>query len=231
MSNLIIAIDGYSSTGKSTFAKLISARSGLIYLDSGAMYRAVTLYALRKGIIDDEKKIDEEALKKALASDVEITFSRRDEGGFDIVLNGEDVEGVIRTLEVSNAVSFISALAFVRSFVDDILHRLGSDGCVMDGRDIGTAVFPNADLKLFMVAGAAIRAQRRLDEMTAKGESADFDEVLKNVLERDYIDSHREVHPLCQAEDAIVLDNSYLTVEQQMTWLSWILKNKFDIDF
>lgn len=231
MSNLIIAIDGYSSTGKSTFAKLISKRSGLIYLDSGAMYRTVTLYALRHGIIDGEKNIDEESLKRALAEDVIISFSRREEGGFDILLNGENVEKEIRTLEVSNSVSFISVLAFVRSFVDDILHRLGSDGCVMDGRDIGTAVFPDADLKIFMVASAAIRAQRRLDEMTARGESASFDDVLKNVLERDYIDSHREVNPLRQAEDAILLDNSYLTIEQQMIWLSWILKNRFDIDF
>lgn len=232
MSAIIIAIDGYSSTGKSTFAKLISKRLGLPYLDSGALYRAVTLYALEHSLINPEDNaISLEGLLKALDGDISISYDHNDETGlFDVCLNGVNVEKRIRMLDVSSSVSPISTVPEVRAFVDDILHSRGSDGCVMDGRDIGTAVFPEADLKIFMTADARIRAQRRLDEMKAKGEEADFDAVLKNVEERDYIDSHRECHPLCRAEDAVDLDNSHMTLDQQMTWLSGILKERFDID-
>ncbi len=231
MSGIIIAIDGYSSTGKSTFAKAISAKLGMVYLDSGALYRAVTLYSLEKGLIDKDNNIDLEGLQKALESDIVISYEQNDETGlFDICLNGLNVEKRIRMLDVSSSVSPIATVPAVRNFVDGQLHRYGSEGCVMDGRDIGTAVFPNADLKLFMTADAEIRAQRRLDEMKAKGEEADFEDVLKNVLERDYIDSHREMNPLRRADDAIDLDNSHMTIEEQMVWLSGILKERFGIE-
>lgn len=229
---MIIAIDGYSSTGKSTFAKLIAARLGLIYLDSGAIYRAVTLFALQHGYIKDNV-IDTPSLEQDLvAGKVEISYNRDNpEGRAEICLNGVNVESRIRPLDVSNSVSPIATLPFVRNFVDSLLRGYGPMGVVMDGRDIGTAVFPEADLKIFMVADAKIRAQRRVDQLVAKGEKADFDEIYRNVLERDYIDSHREMNPLRQAEDAVVLDNSYISVSQQMIWLGWVLKAKFDMDF
>ncbi|NMB37763.1 MAG: (d)CMP kinase [Bacteroidales bacterium] len=228
---MIIAIDGYSSTGKSTFAKLIADRLGLIYLDSGAIYRAVTLFALQRGYIVD-KVIDTGALEADLAADkVEISYNRDNpQDKAEICLNGENVESQIRLLDVSNNVSPIATLPFVRNFVDSLLRGYGPLGVVMDGRDIGTAVFPEADLKIFMVADAKIRAQRRVDQLRAKGEEADFDEIYRNVLERDYIDSHREMNPLRQAEDAVVLDNSYVSVDQQMIWLGWVLKAKLNIE-
>lgn len=229
---MIIAIDGYSSTGKSTFAKLIAARLGLIYLDSGAIYRAVTLFALQRGYIADNV-IDTAALEQDLVEgEVEISYSKDNpEGRAEICLNGVNVESRIRLLDVSNSVSPIATLPFVRNFVDSLLRGYGPLGVVMDGRDIGTAVFPEADLKIFMVADAKIRAQRRVDQLLDKGEKADFDEIYRNVLERDYIDSHREMNPLRQAEDAVVLDNSYISVDQQMIWLGWVLKAKFDMEF
>jgi cytidylate kinase len=229
---MIIAIDGYSSTGKSTFAKLIAARLGLIYLDSGAIYRAVTLFALQRGYIADNE-IDTATLEQDLVEGkVEISYSKDNpEGRAEICLNGVNVESRIRLLDVSNNVSPIATLPFVRNFVDSLLRGYGPLGVVMDGRDIGTAVFPEADLKIFMVADAKIRAQRRVDQLLDKGEKADFDEIYRNVLERDYIDSHREMNPLRQAEDAVVLDNSYISVDQQMIWLGWVLKAKFDMEF
>ncbi len=233
MHNIIIAIDGFSSTGKSSFAKLIAARLGILYLDSGAMYRAVTLYALNSGYITADHTIDEAALKADLdAGKVEIAFVRNEETGkYGITLNGADAETRIRQLDISGNVSYIAVIPFVRNFVDNLLHRYGENGCIMDGRDIGTAVFPNADLKIYMTADPAIRAQRRLDEMKAKGETASFEEVLQNVKERDYIDSHRAMNPLRKADDASELDNSHMTFDDQMKWLGGVLKERFGIDF
>ena len=233
MSNIIIAIDGFSSTGKSSFAKLIAARLGILYLDSGAMYRAVTLYAADHGLISADHVVNEAVLKADLdAGKVSIPFVKDGATGrHEIHLNGVSAEKRIRQLDISNNVSHIAVIPFVRNFVDDLLHRYGANGCVMDGRDIGTAVFPNADLKIYMTADPAIRAQRRLDEMLAKGETADFDAVYKNVLERDYIDSHRAMNPLRKADDAIELDNRHMTIDEQMVWLGKVLKERFDIDF
>ena len=231
MPNIIIAIDGFSSTGKSTFAKAIAARLGILYLDSGALYRAVTLYALENGLIDGNHAVREAALRADLdAGCVVPAFVRDpDSGRYCLYLGQRNVEGRIRQLDVSENVSHIAVLPFVRNFVDDLLHRYGAAGCVMDGRDIGTAVFPDADLKIYMTADPAIRAQRRLDEMHAKGEEADFEAVYKNVLERDYIDSHRAMNPLRKADDALVLDNSHLTPEEQMEWMAGVLKERFNI--
>jgi len=229
MSNIVIAIDGFSSTGKSTFAKLIAERTGILYLDSGAMYRAVTLYALENGYIDVAHNVDVASLQNDLVCCVKIFFVKESGGKYCLYLNDNNVEKRIRQLDISNNVSYIAAIPFVRNFVDSLLHKYGENGCIMDGRDIGTAVFPNADLKIYMTADPQIRAQRRLDEMKAKGESATFEDILKNVQERDYIDSHREFHPLRQAEDAVVLDNSHMTMEEQMVWLGKLLEEKFGI--
>lgn len=227
MPNLIIAIDGFSSTGKSSFAKLISAKYGILYLDSGAMYRTVTLYAIENGLMESGGVPDREGLQRAVEEGkIEISFEKNPAGRFDICLGGRNVESRIRKMDVSGSVSPVAALPFVRNFVDSLLHRYGSQGCVMDGRDIGTAVFPGADIKIYMTADPAIRAQRRLDEMKAKGEEASFEDVYKNVLERDYIDSHREMNPLRKADDAIELDNSHMTVEEQMEWFDALLKSR-----
>ena len=231
MAGLIIAVDGYSSTGKSTFAKIIARMLDLVYLDSGALYRTVTLFALENGMLPEDGTILEEALEEALSHGIDISFARREGGdGHDIMLEGRNVAERIRMLDISQRVSPVAALPFVRAFVDTILHRLGADGCVMDGRDIGTAVFPDADLKIFMTADAAIRARRRLKEMEEKGEEADFDEVYKNVLERDYIDSHRETNPLRMAEDAILLDNGEMSLEDEVEWLKGVLREKFSME-
>lgn len=230
MPNIIIAIDGYSSTGKGTFAVEIASRLGVPYLDSGALYRAVTLYGLRSGRIEWNGDIDFRALQDdLLLGSVDISFAFDSNGNNRVFLGDQDVSKEIRSLEVARNVSAVSALPFVRNFVDDLLHRLGAKGCVMDGRDIGTAVFPNADLKIFMVADAAIRAQRRLDQMEKSGMKANFEEILKNVQERDYLDSHRAMNPLRKAEDAIELDNSHMTVEQQIEWLDAILVERFGL--
>jgi cytidylate kinase len=230
MTNIIIAIDGYSSTGKGTFAVEIARRLGILYLDSGALYRTVTLYALQQGIIEWNGDIDYRRLQEdILLGKVEISVMPKKDGSMRIFLSDEDVSGKIRELEVARNVSAIATLPFVRNFVDEQLHRLGAKGCVMDGRDIGTAVFPNADLKIFMTADAEIRAQRRVLQMEAAGQHPSFEEVLKNVQERDYIDSHRAMNPLRQAEDALVLDNSHMTVEDQMVWLDGILRERFNL--
>ena len=231
-SKIIIAIDGHSSTGKSSFAKLIAGRLGYIYVDTGALYRAITYFAYNCGFIDNKCKIKEDWLKKALKS-INITFKQTGEGGkSETYLNDANVEKQIRTMTVSNKVSHISTLPFVRNFVDEILHKLGEKkGVVMDGRDIGTAVFPNAELKLFMTASVQVRAERRLKELQEKGGKETLEEVLKNLQERDYIDANRETAPLSKAEDAILLDNSYMTMDEQCAWLSGILKEKFDIEF
>ena len=219
MKKITIAIDGYSSCGKSTMAKDLAREIGYVYIDSGAMYRAVTLYALDNGIIQGEE-IDEERLRAEMGN-IEISFQFNPERGRpDTYLNGTCVEDRIRTLEVSNHVSPIATLGFVREEMVRQQQRMGQEGgIIMDGRDIGTTVFPKAELKIFVTASAEIRAQRRYDELTAKGEQCDFQEILRNVEERDYIDTHREISPLRQAPDAIVLDNSHMTIDEQKGWL------------
>ena len=200
-------------------AKDLAREIGYVYVDSGAMYRAVTLYALDNGIIQGEE-IDEERLQAEM-SNIEISFQFNPERERpDTYLNGVCVEDRIRTLEVSNHVSPIATLGFVREAMVLQQQRMGQEGgIIMDGRDIGTTVFPNAELKIFVTASAEIRAQRRYDELTAKGEKCDMQEILHNVEERDYIDTHREISPLRQAPDAIVLDNSHMTIEEQKGWL------------
>ena len=216
---IIIAIDGYSSCGKSTMAKDLARTIGYTYIDTGAMYRAVTLYAMRHNLIEDDK-VDADALA-AQMDNIHITFGRDEATGLPFTrLNGENVEREIRSLAVSAHVSPVSALPFVRSALTRQQQEMGrAGGVVMDGRDIGTAVFPDATLKVFVTASAEVRAQRRYDELKAKGMEASFEDILKNVKERDYIDSHREVAPLRQADDAVVLDNSHMTIPEQKEWL------------
>lgn len=220
MKKIVIAIDGYSSCGKSTMAKNLAREVGYIYVDTGAMYRAVTLFAMRNGVFDADDNIDEARLK-ALLPDVKLTFKLNSETKLpEVCLNGECVERDIRTLEVSQHVSPIAALPFVREKLVEQQQAMGKEkGIVMDGRDIGTVVFPDAELKIFVTASAEIRAQRRFKELEAKGMPANFDEILQNVEQRDYIDTHRETSPLRQADDALVLDNSHLTIADQKVWL------------
>lgn len=220
MSKIIIAIDGHSSCGKSTMAKALAQQVGYIYVDSGAMYRAVTLFALRHQLFNADGSVQAEALQ-ARMSDVKVHFKLDPDTHLPVTyLNEERVEDEIRTLEVSQHVSPIAALPFVREAMTAAQQAMGEEkGIVMDGRDIGTAVFPHAELKIFVTASAEVRAQRRFDELQAKGLPASYEDILKNVQERDYIDSHREVSPLRQAEDALVLDNSHLTRAEQNQWL------------
>ena len=220
MKKIVIAIDGFSSCGKSTMAKDLAREVGYIYVDTGAMYRAVTLFAMRNNVFDAEGNIDETRLK-ALLPDVKLTFQLNNETKLpEVCLNGENVERYIRTLEVSQHVSPIAALPFVREKLVEQQQAMGNEkGIVMDGRDIGTVVFPNAELNIFVTASAEIRAQRRFKELEAKGMPANFDEILQNVEQRDYIDTHRETSPLRQADDALVLDNSHLTIAEQKAWL------------
>lgn len=220
MKKIVIAIDGFSSCGKSTMAKDLAREVGYIYVDTGAMYRAVTLFAMRNDVFDAEGNIDETRLK-ALLPDVKLTFQLNNETKLpEVCLNGENVERYIRTLEVSQHVSPIAALPFVREKLVEQQQAMGKEkGIVMDGRDIGTVVFPDAELKIFVTASAEIRAQRRFKELETKGMPADFDEILQNVEQRDYIDTHRETSPLRQADDALVLDNSHLTIAEQKVWL------------
>lgn len=215
---ITIAVDGYSSCGKSTFAKSIAQKLSYIYIDSGAMYRAVTLACIRAGVMS-QNHVDEEDLKKLL-DELTVGFIVNPEGGgWLTTLNGEVVEQEIRSLEVSGLVSPVSAIPMVRQKLTQQQQELGEKkGIVMDGRDIGTVVFPNAELKIFMVAKTEIRAMRRLKEMEGKGERASLKEVMDNIEQRDRIDQSREVAPLRKADDAIVLDNSYLSVEEQMEW-------------
>ena len=215
MKKITIAIDGFSSCGKSTMAKDLAREVGYIYIDSGAMYRAVTLYSIENGIFNGDV-IDTEKLKEAIR-DIRITFRPNPETGRpDTYLNGVNVENKIRTMGVSSKVSPISALDFVREAMVAQQQAMGKEkGIVMDGRDIGTTVFPDAELKIFVTATPEIRAQRRFDELKAKGQ-----EILENVKQRDYIDQHREVSPLRKADDALLLDNSNLSIEQQKEWLS-----------
>ena len=220
MKKIIVAIDGHSSCGKSTMAKSLAAQVGYIYVDTGAMYRAVTLFAMRQGLFDAQGQPDAARLE-ALVPKIEVSFHLDPTTNLPLVcLNGEVVEEEVRTLEVSSHVSAIAALPFVREALTRQQQRMGEEkGIVMDGRDIGTVVFPQAELKVFVTASAEVRAQRRFLELTAKGQTVAFEDILRNVQERDYIDSHREVAPLRQADDALVLDNSELTREEQMQWL------------
>nr|WP_302829279.1 (d)CMP kinase [uncultured Bacteroides sp.] len=220
MKKITIAIDGFSSCGKSTMAKDLAREIGYIYIDSGAMYRAVTLYSMENGIFQNEK-IDTEKLKEQI-KDIHISFRLNpDTGRPDTYLNGENVENKIRTMDVSSHVSPIAALGFVREAMVAQQQEMGkAKGIVMDGRDIGTTVFPDAELKIFVTASPEIRAQRRYDELKVKGQEASFDEILENVKQRDHIDQNREVSPLRKADDALLLDNSQMTISQQKEWLS-----------
>ena len=220
MKKITIAIDGHSSCGKSTMAKDLARKIGYVYVDTGAMYRAVTLYALRNNLFDADGGIKEDELKSRMG-DISISFRLNTAiGRPDTYLNGENVEQEIRTMQVSNRVSPIAALPFVRQALVAQQQAMGKEkGVVMDGRDIGTTVFPDAELKVFVTASAEVRAQRRYDELKAKGMDADYNDILKNVQERDYIDSHRPTSPLRKADDAIELDNSNMTVDEQNDWL------------
>ena len=220
MKKITIAIDGFSSCGKSTMAKDLAKEIGYIYVDTGAMYRSVTLFALRHNLFNADGTIREEELKEQM-KDINISFQlNKTTGRPDTYLNGENVENDIRTMEVSSHVSPIATLAFVREALVAQQQRMGAEkGIVMDGRDIGTVVFPKAELKIFVTASAEVRTQRRYDELKAKGMDADYADILKNVEERDYIDSHRATSPLRKADDAIELDNSNLTIAEQKKWL------------
>ncbi|MBP3564744.1 MAG: (d)CMP kinase [Alistipes sp.] len=215
---IVIAIDGFSSCGKSTFAKAIASRLGYIFIDTGAMYRAVTLYALqqgaiRSGVVDNDSVV-------ALLNDIEITFRFNPKrGASDIYVNGDLAEGKIRSIEVSNCVSSVSSIREVREKLVAMQQQMGRDrGVVMDGRDIGTVVFPDAELKIYMTADARVRAERRYAELKAKGDDVTMEEILENVISRDNADMTRAISPLRRADDAIELDNSYMSVEEQMAW-------------
>lgn len=216
---IIVAIDGHSSCGKSTIAKAVAAKFGYIFIDSGAMYRAVTLFALRRNLIHAGSVKEQELI--GLLPEIKIEFRYNPEiQKSDTYLNGENVEEEIRQLLVSQNVSPVAAIAGVRAAMVRLQQEMGKNkGLVMDGRDIGTVVFPNAELKLFVTASAEIRARRRYDELTSKGERVSFEEILQNVQERDHIDSTREASPLCKADDALVLDNSHMTREEQLDWV------------
>ena len=226
--DIIIAVDGFSSTGKSTFAKMVAKEFGFLYLDSGAMYRGVTLFAMESGFIAASGSIDEPALKAVIGT-LDLHF-RRDSGATLLFLGERCIEDQIRTLEVSSHVSPVSAIPFVRNFVDSKLHAFSEGGrVIMDGRDIGTTVFPNAELKIFMTADENVRAQRRYDELVSKGQNPVFEEVLANLKERDYIDSHREASPLSQAADAYVMDNTHMTLHEELVWALGVIQGKFGI--
>lgn len=219
MKPFIIAIDGYSSCGKSTMAKALAKQLGFTYIDTGAMYRAVALFALRQGLLRDGQ-LDSQALCEQL-NHVQIAFCATDsDGKANICLNGEDVEKEIRGLGVSNAVSIVAQVPEVREKMIDLQRQIAAHShVVMDGRDIGTVVFPQADLKIFVTADAAVRAQRRYDELMAKGEKASLEDIRKNIEMRDHMDLNRPISPLRQAEDALVLDNGKLSIEEQNAWL------------
>ena len=220
MKKIVIAIDGFSSNGKSTMAKSLAKQIGYIYIDSGAMYRAVTLYCLQQNLFEDGK-LNESKLHNEIKN-IKIEFHlNKDTGAPDTYLNGEKVESAIRSMEVSSKVSIVSAIPFVRHAMVALQQKMGeAKGIVMDGRDIGTVVFPNAEMKVFVTADATIRAQRRFDELRSKGNTeTTFDEVLENLKSRDHMDQTRAESPLIKADDAILLDNSHMTIDEQMQWL------------
>ena len=227
--DIIIAVDGWSSTGKSTFAKPVAKHFGFLYLNSGAMYRGVTLLALEKGFIGPSG-IDGPALKAALDAGFDLHFERPGDGSTQLFCGSRNIEKEIRTMEVSSQVSPVSAVPFVRSWVDERLHAFSINGrVIMDGRDIGTTVFPAAELKIFMTASDEVRARRRFDELQAKGTPATMEEVMANLKERDYIDSHRETSPLRRAEDAFELDNSDMNLHEELVWIQGLIQGKFGI--
>jgi cytidylate kinase len=225
---LTIAIDGYSSCGKSTFAKLIAKKLGYLYIDSGSMYRSATLYFLRKGYIGADN-INVDAIIEDI-NQVAISFEMDKISGEQVtLLNGENVEAKIRGIEVSGFVSQISAIAEVRSHMVAILRSIGGNrGVVMDGRDIGTVVFPDADIKIFMTASVDVRAKRRFDELSGKGVSVDLEEIKNNIIARDLTDENRDISPLRRADDAVILDNSRMTIKQQMVWFEELLEKYLD---
>ena len=225
--DIIIAVDGHSSTGKSTFAKLVAKEFSFLYLDSGALYRGVTLAGMEAGLMGDGG-IDENALKGILNT-LDLHFSQED-GTTRLFLGERCIETEIRGWAVSQFVSPVSAFPFVRAFVDERLHAFSEGGrVIMDGRDIGTTVFPNAEVKIFMTADPAVRARRRYEELIAKGETTTLEEVLENLRDRDYRDSHRETSPLRQAEDAFVLDNTHMTLHEEVVWMLGLLQGRFGL--
>lgn len=226
MKRITIAIDGHSSCGKSTMAKDLAQEVGYIYVDTGAMYRTVTLFAIINNMFDDGGNIIVKKLCENL-DNIKFEFRLNTEGRPEAWLNGENVEQRIRTMDVSSKVSQVSAIPEVRAKLVSLQQDMGKNkGVVMDGRDIGTTVFPDAELKIFVTASTEVRAQRRYDEQKAKGMPADYDEIKRNVEERDYIDSHREVSPLRKADDAIELDNSNISIAEQKQWLLEKFKEK-----
>ena len=225
MKKIIVAIDGFSSCGKSTMAKELAKYAGYIYVDTGAMYRAVALFALQNGWMNDEE-INETELKNHI-SEIEITFKTNESGFQETYLNGENVENEIRTLRAANGASRVSTIGFVRREMVRQQQAMGTEkGVVMDGRDIGTVVFPDADLKIYLTASPEVRAQRRFDELKAKGETVNYDDVLVNVKERDFRDSNRAESPLYKASDAIEIDNSNLSLEEQRELLKTLFHQK-----
>jgi CMP/dCMP kinase len=225
---LIIAIDGYSSCGKSTFAKSIAKMLNYIYIDSGAMYRAVTLYCMRNNLIVNDEINRHGILAGLKTLNIEFVFNHSLKG-YETFLNGENVEEEIRNLDVATHVSRISMIHEVRERLVELQQKMGEEkGIVMDGRDIGTVVFPDADIKIFMTASADIRARRRLDELTGKSIVTDFEEVRKNIVARDIADENRDISPLRRAEDAVILDNSRMTVDEQMLWFRQLIGKKQD---
>ena len=224
---IIIAIDGHSSSGKSTVAKELARLLGYIYVDSGAMYRAVTLYCMNNGLIRNGEVLEDEL--RSQMDNIAITFVMNPSRGIaDTYLNGKNVEQEIREIEVSNLVSPVSKIGFVREAMVKLQREFGKNkGIVMDGRDIGTVVYPHAEVKIFMTASPEVRAQRRFDELIAKGSSVSYDDILKNVKNRDHIDSGREHSPLKQADDAILLDNSTLNREEQLNWIMQMIRERF----
>lgn len=222
--DIIIAIDGYSSTGKSSLAKKVARKFDFLYLDSGALYRGVTLFAQEEGLISRLGTVNP-GLKDALEG-LDLHFGAEGK----LYMGPRCIEQQIRSMEVSAQVSPVAAVPYVRAWVDEMLHEFGRRGrIVMDGRDIGTAVFPDAQLKIFMTASEEVRAKRRYDELVSKGESPLLEDVVKNLRERDYIDSHRETAPLRRAEDAFELDNSDMTFEEELAWVQGLIQGKFGI--
>lgn len=224
--SLIIAVDGHSSTGKSTVAKLLAGRLGYIYIDTGAMYRAVTLEAIRRRLINGEN-VDEDGLRRVLPL-LHLSFRyNREQARNEIFLNGENVEEEIRRMEVSSRVSLIARIGFVRSYLVEQQREMGkTGGIVMDGRDIGSVVFPDADVKFFMTASLQVRTMRRYKELVTKGEKVSYAEVEENVKKRDYLDEHREESPLRKTEDAVLIDNSQMTIEEEVGMMIGIIREK-----
>jgi cytidylate kinase len=223
--SIVIAVDGHSSCGKSTFAKQIAEKLNYIFIDSGAMYRAVALYCIQNNFIDGKIILTDKLF--AVLKNIKIAFRRNAEEKIETYLNGVNVEQVIRGVAVSELVSEVSKIKEVRLYLVRLQQEMGKKKCiVMDGRDIGTVVFPDAEIKIYMTAQPEVRAQRRYDELTAKGVKVSFEEIKKNVIERDYNDMNRAESPLVQAEDALVLDNSYMTVPEQMDWFRKVLRDK-----